>query len=126
MGENEAKEMGKRIREFADGKGVNYQDIAAAAGVDRSYLSRVMNGDIEPSRDMLYKLGLTMRLSTNYVLYGNGPRELLPEGHPLNGADPDRIRRITALLDLPNGLNGDVRELREKLEKLIQAFPEKS
>lgn len=71
MPANDARAIGRRIKRFREEKGISPAELAARAGISRSYLSELENGKGEhkrPSAEMMYKVGKALGISMSELL----------------------------------------------------------
>jgi transcriptional regulator with XRE-family HTH domain len=83
MARDDARAIGKRIREFRAEKGVTAARLAKEANVSRSYLSELENGTgnhQRPSARVLYALGKALGVSMSELL--GRPLILEPNSRP--------------------------------------------
>lgn len=95
-------EIGQRMREYVDALGMDYNDFADKAGVNRTQFTNAMVGKQSPSADMIYKIGSAYRISIDWVLFGEGAMERIDAESPLRNADPKTIANILWLLKSPD------------------------
>jgi len=71
MASNDAKAIGKRIRQFRLDKDMSASELAAKAKISRSYLSELENGTgnhKRPSAEVLYAIGKALGVSMSELL----------------------------------------------------------
>jgi transcriptional regulator with XRE-family HTH domain len=106
--------IGRRIKKFRDEKGMSGAELAARAGISRSYLSELENGKGEhkrPSANVMYAIGKALGVSMSELLgrplitrpSAHRPTSLLKfaEQHHIPDADVDMLASIRFRGDAP-------------------------
>ncbi len=62
------KAFGKRVKELRDGKGMTQEDLADAANLFRTYLSRIETGTANPSLTVIHTLARALSEPVSSVL----------------------------------------------------------
>jgi transcriptional regulator with XRE-family HTH domain len=84
--------FGERVRELRKSRGLNQRDLAARAGIDFTYLSKIENGRIEPpSEDVIRRVALALEADADelIVLADKFPSDLAQELKT-----PERIKAL--------------------------------
>jgi transcriptional regulator with XRE-family HTH domain len=83
--------LGDRIWQARERRGMNQEQLAAAAGIRQGHISRLESGDLKDIRgETLVKIARALGVTTDYLL---GLSDELPEGETL---PPTRRRRRRA------------------------------
>lgn len=114
MPAQDAVAIGRRIKKFRDEKGMSGAELAARAGISRSYLSELENGKGEhkrPSANVMYAVGKALGVSMSELLgrplitqpSAHRPMSLLKfaEQHRIPEADVDMLASIRFRGDAP-------------------------
>ncbi|HEU0020287.1 MAG TPA: helix-turn-helix transcriptional regulator [Dehalococcoidia bacterium] len=76
---NPSAGLGKRIKELRDLSGLTHAQVGQAAGISRSYVSRLEAGKVAlPSREVLKRLAEALGTNREDLLRAAGYLELLP------------------------------------------------
>ena len=67
---NIKKKFGQNLRAIREFMGFSQEDLAYAAGIDRSYVGKMERGEANPSIEKLYLLAKTL---------GCSPKDLIPD-----------------------------------------------
>ena len=102
--ESTDKYFGQALRQLLDKRKLTYRDFAKKSNVSKTYLSKILVHNVTPSRDIIKKIALALKIDPNYF------KEW-------------RIMKIIEKLEkYYYGLN--VKDI-EKIEKLIEAIEKK-
>ena len=114
MPAQDAVSIGRRIKRFRNEKGMSGAELAARAGISRSYLSELENGKGEhkrPSANVMYAVGKALGISMSELLgrplitqpSAHRPASLLKfaEQHQIPEADVDMLASIRFRGDAP-------------------------
>jgi transcriptional regulator with XRE-family HTH domain len=66
--EDEAKKLGKNLKEIRLSKGIKHVAIADSLGVNRSFVSNIENGKTNPTLSTISSLAKALGVSTNELL----------------------------------------------------------
>jgi transcriptional regulator with XRE-family HTH domain len=66
--DDEAKKLGKNLKEIRLDKGITQTSIAKALGVDRSFVSNIENGKTNPTLSTITNIAKALGVSTNELL----------------------------------------------------------
>ncbi|MCU0287022.1 MAG: helix-turn-helix domain-containing protein [Acidobacteria bacterium] len=69
------KEIGERIKTVRKAKGLKQRDLAASLNIAMPDLSRIENGDILPSSQILLKLKELLNISIDFLFCGESSHE---------------------------------------------------
>jgi transcriptional regulator with XRE-family HTH domain len=67
--------VGKRVWRRRNELGLKQEDLAQKAGISKSFLSDLENGERSIGAETLLDLGRAMGLSVDYLMTGNGRRD---------------------------------------------------
>lgn len=60
-----SKEIGKKIRQTRESRGITQEDLALEAGLNRAYIGYIERGERNPSTDTLVKIAKALKVSLN-------------------------------------------------------------
>lgn len=127
MARDDAKAIGRRIREFRAEKGITAAQLAKEADVSRSYLSELENGagnHQRPSARVLYALGKALGVSMSELL--GRPLILEPTRRPsaslrafaeLDGLSPSDVEMLASIQ-----FRGDAPQTPDRWRFIYQAI----
>ncbi|MGH3931732.1 MAG: helix-turn-helix domain-containing protein, partial [Pseudonocardiaceae bacterium] len=118
MGDEEARTIGRRVRQIRDARGKSLRVIAGLAGMSTTKLWRIEHGEHSPTLTEIRALTDALQIS---------PSELtrLPVPAPANGHTDNTTRAIGLALDAieadyPEGIVLPVAVLREQVTRIHQ------
>lgn len=99
--QEKSKEIGQRLLEARKKLGLSQLEMARQANLARTYIGHVENGKQNPSFDFLMKIAGQFDISIDWLLFGRGQMEILPENHCLNHLDSEQIEFLKRLNEVP-------------------------
>ena len=72
MTELNLKEIGSRLIAIRTTLKLSQLDISQQCDIDRTYVSRIENGKIQPSFDVLWRLSSAYDVSIDWIIWGSG------------------------------------------------------
>jgi transcriptional regulator with XRE-family HTH domain len=91
-------DIGKRLRELREAKGLSQGDIERRSGLLRSYISRVEGGYTAPSLPTLDKFAEALEVETYQLLY-RGEGKLAAVRMPEQVALPKPVKKLVKLFE---------------------------
>lgn len=67
-----------RLKEAISVRGYTQERLASEAKITQSYISRMINGQKEPSERLLYSLSAILKVNVEWLKTGDGPMEAEP------------------------------------------------
>jgi transcriptional regulator with XRE-family HTH domain len=62
------KRFGRRVKELRDEKGMTQEDLADAASLFRTYISRIETGLANPTLTVIHELAIALKEPVNHLL----------------------------------------------------------
>ena len=110
-------DIGKRLRQLREAKGLSQGDIERRSGLLRSYISRVEGGYTAPSISTLEKFAKALEVEPYQILYHGEGRPASPRV-PEQASLPKPLKRLAKYLDdMPSGNRRLLLALASKLAK---------
>lgn len=75
MNNDLSEDMGRRIRELRNEKGLTRERLAEKAEISTQFLADIESGNKGMSAATLYKLCKALNISSDYLLFGNSENE---------------------------------------------------
>ncbi|MCF8031275.1 MAG: XRE family transcriptional regulator [Desulfohalobiaceae bacterium] len=72
--EQELQEVGSRMRQLRESKGLSLQDLNRVTGIDTDTLSRIESGDLQPQLGTVIKLSKAVEGDLGSLISGHGDR----------------------------------------------------
>ena len=72
--EQDLQEVGSRMRQLRESKGLSLQDLTRITGIDKDTLSRIESGDLQPQLGTVLKLSKAMEGDLESLISGHGDR----------------------------------------------------
>ena len=95
------QEIGERLLQLRKKLGLSQLDMATHAQLSRTYIGHVENGIQNPSFAFLVKIARTFNISVDWLLFGSGQMELLPDDHYLNNLNARQLDFLKKFNTLP-------------------------
>jgi transcriptional regulator with XRE-family HTH domain len=116
------KNIGRRIRQLRESRGMTQTQLKTCSGVSRSYLSRLESGQMTPSLGTLEKISEALGFGLNRFFVPESNGEALLEDQFIQGLRPflrqldwarwqSILKRLAAISDHVSSGNGQVRPL---------------
>ena len=116
------RNIGKRIRQLRESRGIKQSQLQARSRVSRSYLSRIESGQMTPSLGTLEKISEALGVGLNRFFVPESNGEALLEDPFIQGLRPflrqldweqwqSILKRLAAISDHVSSGNGQVRPL---------------
>ena len=94
------REMGKRLEEVRESRGLTREEVAEKAGISTKFLYEVERGKKGISAQTLLKLAQTLAVSTDYLLKGEKEAVIWNEKKRLNTIDAEKARKVEEIVEL--------------------------
>jgi transcriptional regulator with XRE-family HTH domain len=122
--------IGQRIRQLRESRGMTQTQLQARSRVSRSYLSRIESGQMTPSLGTLEKISEPLGVGLNRFFVPETNAETLLEDPFIQGLRPflrqldweqweSILKRLAAISDHVSGRNGQVRPLAQPESALM-------
>ena len=119
---NNELNIGERLSVFRKSRGMTQGEFAQKANINPESVSSVERGSRTPSFDMIISISSAHGVSIDWLLFGRGSMDLIPEDHFLNKIDQDTVEFFTVLMQLPEDVQGRIFGIMaDFLEMLLDA-----
>lgn len=100
------EEIGQRLLTARKKLGLSQTEMGEQADISRSYIGHVEHGDQNPSFEFLVKISEAFHISLDWLIFGRGQMEIIPEEHYLNQLGHDHVVFLEKFLALSKEKKG--------------------
>ena len=90
--------LGQRVRTLREARGHTRKSMAKLVGIDPSFLASIERGDKGASAVTLASMAITLRVSTDYLLFGED-RDCYTIGQLILTLNPDEQKYVRKLFE---------------------------